>query len=145
MKLSSDEKNNIRLFFEESNDWIISHSLQNLDNMREFINMYGEFIVRNNLAYSRHLMLFLVELKEEELRIRCTSSYKSHPVYKEVPSIDNAVVNKWKAMSREIQIKMTDVDTIDYDELSRKIYAQQEKQNQQKSKQKTIKREIKIQ
>ena len=27
-------------------------------------------------------------------------------------------------MSREIQIKMTNVDTIDYDELSRKIYAQ---------------------
>lgn len=142
IKLSQDEKKYLRLFFAKHNEWIITHSLQNDENIRTLINMYGEFIAENNLIYSRNLLLFIMELKEEELHARCARKYKRLDPHNLTLKIDSAVVKKWKIMSGETQVKKSDPAEINYDELNNKIFAQHERIRKQNIKQKIIKTEV---
>jgi len=95
-----------RNFFEENKEWINNHSLLITNNLKEFCDIYEQFIKKNNLTNDEEFKAFRVIIKNEILK-----SLKSKDLITRVmnlrksPSnsyvyIDNPTINKWYLSSR---------------------------------------------
>lgn len=95
-----------RNFFEVNKEWINNHSLLITNNLKEFCDIYEQFMKKNNLTNDEEFKAFRVIIKNEILK-----SLKSKDLIKRVmnlrksPSnsyiyIDNPTINKWYLSSR---------------------------------------------
>ena len=95
-------KEEFRNFFEINKDWINCHSLCDTDNLKEFYDMYFEYINDNGLMEDKGIDVFRIVIKQEIAKSLEYDKEFYDYIYsmRKRPSddlifIDNPIIKKW--------------------------------------------------
>lgn len=72
VEFSVEERRLIKKFFDESNEYLKNTDLYNYENLKVFGEMYQKFLEENNQTKNDKLLLFLVEIKYNQLSFKIT-------------------------------------------------------------------------
>ena len=99
---SEEDRNALRNFFVTNVEWLKNNDLLDYDDIKTFGDMYENFLDENNLRNSDILMLFLAEIRCEQLVCRITKDTIKMKMAKKCSSaldfgihIKNATILKW--------------------------------------------------
>lgn len=114
MKLNSiyfkeEDRSILRCFFISNIEWIGNNDLLDYENIQTFGDMYENFIDENGLRDNDILMLFLAEIRYNQLVCKITKeslkmrvAKMGRPVSDQGISIKNDVISKWYQESKVI-------------------------------------------
>ena len=94
MQLTKIESDKLRTFFNNNLMWMKNNSLLDEKNLKKFLKMVEQYMVDNNLIYSRALMMFLMEIKGEVMEAHYTFGNKKAKDRRESIT-DNPKIEKW--------------------------------------------------
>jgi len=122
--ISKDDRNTLKRFFVNNIKWIKNNNLLDYDDIKTFGDMYEKFIDENNLRNNDILMLFLVEIRYEQLVCRITKDTIQMRMAKmsKLDSscgihIKNATILKWYRESMIVEY----ISPVDVAELDRSL------------------------
>lgn len=97
IKFSKEDKALLRKFFDDNHQFINNNSFIEYENIKAFGNLYENFIEENNLRENDILMLFLVEIRYNQLAYKITdNSVKLRAKRLAVPKNRlNDTISKW--------------------------------------------------
>ena len=72
IEFSTEERQLIKKFFDENNEYIKNTDLYDYENLKVFGDMYQKFLEENNQIKNDKLLLFLVEIKYNQLSFKIT-------------------------------------------------------------------------
>ena len=72
VEFSIEERNIIKKFFDENSEFIWNTDLNDYENIKIFGNMYQTFLEDNNLIENDKLLLFLLEIRYNQLSHKLT-------------------------------------------------------------------------
>lgn len=95
-------KEEFRNFFEINKDWINCHSLCDTDNLKEFYDMYFEYINDNGLMEDKGIDVFRIVIKQEIVKsLEYNDEFYNYLFDMRKNSsddaifIDNPIIKKW--------------------------------------------------
>lgn len=94
MQLTKIESDKLRTFFNNNLMWMKNNSLLDEKNLKKFLKMIEQYMVDNNLIYSRTLMMFLMDIKGEVMEAHYTFGNKKAKDRRESIT-DNPKIEKW--------------------------------------------------
>ena len=105
IKLSKEERMLLSKFFNENMEFISSNNFYEYENIKLFGNLYEEFIDKNNLRENDIMMLFLAEIRYDELAYKITKDTNKMKVVKmSIPKNRlNDTISKWYRESRVVE------------------------------------------
>lgn len=119
--LTDEEKRIMRRFFDDNMEWILRNSLLTEEGLKQFLEMYGDYLVDNNYVYSRNLMNFIMVIKDEMINARCNyqygSKYSTASTLKR--QIDNPKIRAWYQITKPSIVKKITSSLPDYEEYNR--------------------------
>ena len=92
VSLSIEDRNYLKNFFELNKDYIDNNDFSKYENIRGLANRYEKYINKHDLRCHDILMLFLAELRFEELSCKITSEKEITDLKKDST---NKVIQKW--------------------------------------------------
>ena len=109
IETSNENKEILRRFFDENEDFIFNSSFIEYDTIKTFGDMYEAFLNENNLRDNEFLMLFLAEIRYDQIAYKLTDNTNRRKVERMyIPKERlNSTISKWYHESREtIPVKM---------------------------------------
>lgn len=97
IKLEKEDRKLLSEFFLNNTDFISSNSFLEYENIKKFGDLYEEFIDENNLGNNDILMLFLAEIRYDQLAYKITDNTAKMKAAKlSVPKNRlNNTISKW--------------------------------------------------
>lgn len=102
IKFSKKDRETLRRFFIENSEFINNSSFIEYENIKKLGDLYEKFIDDNNLRENDILMLFLAEIRYDQLAFKITKDTNSMKVARlSVPKNRlNETISKWYKESR---------------------------------------------
>ena len=72
VELSAEERHLLKMFYDENNEYIKNTDLYDYENLKVFGNMYQKFLEENNQIKNDKLLLFLAEIRYNQLSLKIT-------------------------------------------------------------------------
>ena len=97
IRLKKEDRELLKKFFSDNMEFIANNSFIEYENIKIFGDLYEQFIDDNNLRENDILMLFLAEIRYDQLAFKITENTAKMKVAKlEVPKNKlNSTISKW--------------------------------------------------
>ena len=105
IEFSVDERHLIKQFFDENNGYINKTDLYNYNNLKEFGNMYQKFLEENNQTKNDKLLLFLAEIRYNQLSLKITKDSLNLKITKLSKKTIPNFIRNWFIESRILMYK----------------------------------------
>ena len=105
IEFSVDERHLIKQFFDENSEYINKTDLYNYNNLKEFGNMYQKFLEENNQTKNDKLLLFLAEIRYNQLSYKLTKDSLNLKITKLSKKTIPNFIRNWFIESRILMYK----------------------------------------
>ena len=105
IEFSVDERHLIKQFFDENSEYINKTDLYNYNNLKEFGNMYQKFLEENNQTKNDKLLLFLAEIRYNQLSLKITKDSLNLKIAKLAKKNIPNFIRNWFIESRILMYK----------------------------------------
>ena len=105
IEFSLDERYLIKKFFDDNSEYINKTDLYNYNNLKEFGNMYQKFLEENNQTKNDKLLLFLAEIRYNQLSLKITKDSLNLKIAKLAKKNIPNFIRNWFIESRILMYK----------------------------------------
>ena len=105
IEFSLDERYLIKKFFDDNSEYINKTNLYNYNNLKKFGNMYQKFLEENNQTKNDKLLLFLVEIRYNQLSYKLTKDSLNLKITKLSKKTIPNFIRNWFIESRILMYK----------------------------------------